>query len=79
MNLQGLNKFIPFGLIKPQHKKVVFFFGLLISLSINSLIGQIAQKDTLINVSADTLKPAEEGEDLLESPVIYTAKDSAVF
>lgn len=66
-------------MIKPQHKKVVFFFGLLISLSINSLIGQIAQKDTLINVSADTLKPSEEGEDLLESPVIYTAKDSAVF
>lgn len=74
-----MNKFIPFGLIKPQHKKVVLFFGLLISLSITGLNGQIAQKDTLINVSADTLKPAEEGEDLLENPVIYTAKDSAVF
>ncbi|MBL7912518.1 MAG: LPS-assembly protein LptD [Bacteroidia bacterium] len=66
-------------MIKPQHKKVFLFFGLLISLSISSIKGQITQKDTLINVSADTLKPAEEGEDLLESPVIYTAKDSAVF
>ncbi len=48
-------------------------------MSITGLKGQIAQKDTLINVSADTLKPAEEGEDMLENPVIYTAKDSAVF
>lgn len=79
MNLHWLNKFIPFGLIKPQHKKLVFFFSLLISLSVNNLIGQTTQKDTLKNVTADTLKPAEDGGDMLENPVIYSATDSAVF
>ncbi|MEO6426876.1 MAG: putative LPS assembly protein LptD [Bacteroidia bacterium] len=75
-----MNKFIPFGLIKPQHKKVVLFFGLLISLSINTLKGQTLPKDTLINVTADTLKPSdEENEGLLDEPITYSAKDSAVF
>lgn len=52
---------------------------MLISLSINNLNGQTTKKDTLINVTADTLKPAEANEELLENPVIYTANDSAVF
>ncbi|MBA2611852.1 MAG: LPS-assembly protein LptD [Bacteroidetes bacterium] len=48
-------------------------------MSITGLKGQIAQKDTLTNVIADTLKPAEEDNSLLESPIVYTAADSVVF
>jgi len=68
-------------LIKPQHKKLVFFFGLLISLTANSLIAQTPQKDTLTNVIADTVltAPSTETDDMLEEPIVYSATDSAVF
>ncbi|WP_305549536.1 putative LPS assembly protein LptD [Sediminibacterium sp.] len=74
-----MNKFIPFGLIKPQHNKLVFFFALLISLTANKLLSQVVQKDTLINVSADSLRQTEDTDNLLENPIIYNATDSAVF
>lgn len=79
MSLHRLNKFIPFGLIKPQHNKLVFFFALLISLSGYYLNAQTPTKDSLTNVIADTIRPAEQGDDFLENPVIYNATDSAVF
>ncbi len=79
MSLHRLNKFIPFGLIKPQHNKLVFFFALLISLSGYNLNAQTPKKDSLTNVIADTIRPAEQGNDFLENPVIYNATDSAVF
>ena len=79
MSLHRLNKIIPFGLIKPRHNKLVFFFALLISLTLNGLKGQEVQKDSLINVTADTLNPPSDNDELLENPIIYIAKDSAVF
>lgn len=74
-----MNKIIPLGLIKPQHNKLVFFFALLISLSYNDIRAQEVRKDSLINVTADTLKPDTDSEGFLENPVIYNAKDSVVF
>ena len=76
-NLHCFNKFIAFGLIKHQHTQLVFFFALLISLT-NTLKAQTTQKDTLINV-ADTLNQDADNENILESPVIYSATDSVVF
>ncbi len=67
-------------MIKHQHKKLVFFFALLISLSVNNLKSQVKQNDTLNNNTVDTLTTKEdERTDFLESAVIYKASDSAVF
>lgn len=62
------------------HNKVVFFFILLISLSISKLNAQTAPGDSLKNVSAtaDTLARAEEDQGDLEEAVSYSAQDSIV-
>jgi hypothetical protein len=65
------------GLILPTHKKVVFFFTLLISLTFNRLNAQTNPNDTLKKVSADTLN-ADENTDALEERVQYDANDSIV-
>lgn len=59
------------------HNKVVFFFVLLISLSISKLNAQTGANDTLKKVSADTLTASEDSEGLSEQ-VTYTAEDSVV-
>ncbi len=59
------------------HNKVVFFFVLLISLSISKLNAQTGTNDTLKKVSADTLTASEDSEGLSEH-VTYTAEDSVV-
>ncbi len=59
------------------HNKVVFFFVLLISLSISKLNAQTGTNDTLKKVSADTLTASEDSEGLSEQ-VTYTAEDSVV-
>jgi hypothetical protein len=72
-----LNKIIWFDLTLPTHKKVVFFFILLISLSFKGLNAQTNPSDTLKKVSADTLN-SDSGADALEETIDYAAEDSIV-
>lgn len=60
------------------NNKVVFFFILLISMSISKLNAQTSPPDTLKKVSADTLKQPENDSDGLEEQVKYSAEDSTV-
>jgi hypothetical protein len=64
-------------LIVVTHNKVVFFFVLLISLSINQLNAQTQPNDTLKKVSADTLV-ADENADAIDEKIAYEAEDSVV-
>lgn len=68
-------------MIEVTHNKVVFFFVLLISLSISKLNAQISPADTLKKVSADTLSqvnPEDDNSESLEEQVKYSAEDSVV-
>ena len=65
-------------MIVVTHNKVVFFFVLLISLSINELYGQTLPNDTLKKVSVDTLSASDDDSESLEEEVKYTAEDSIV-
>jgi hypothetical protein len=74
---EQLNKSIRFGLTISPHKKLFFFAAVLISSGIDVLNAQVNPKDTLKNVSADTISVADEEEEL-EQPVTYSAQDSVV-
>ncbi len=65
-------------MIVVTHNKVVFFFVLLISLSISKLNAQTPQNDTLKKVSADTLVAGDDNSEGIEEQVKYSAEDSIV-
>ena len=65
-------------MIVVTHNKVVFFFALLISLSISKLYAQTPPTDTLKKVSADTLVRENDDSEGLEEQVKYSAEDSIV-
>lgn len=66
-------------MIIPPHRRVVFFFVLLISLLPGAINAQTQPLDTLKKVSADTLLSEEEdSEDGIEEKVNYQAEDSIV-
>lgn len=64
-------------MIVVTHNKVVFFFVLLISLSISKLNAQSPPADTLKKVSADTISAPDNSETLTEQ-IKYNAEDSVV-